>query len=1234
MDLLNNKELKVKHIIGQSDKSGEKTLYLTKFAEKSYLDAKWLSKNEIICYREGDDAFENYLEKIKKNQLIHSFSIPSLLLVDDQDMDSNWLQPKKIIHKILKGNETFYCVLWGDLDYENVTLEKQSTFKNDVLIEEYNRHMIHYNYKKIPTRWKRPDVSEFKPMTEKPMSKGDEVIEDFQLEGLNWLIKCWFEHKNSCLADLTRLGKATEVILTLQFLKDNYNVHGPFLLLTSQNKISYWYEQFENWSNLNVVVYNGSALSKNMITEYEFYVNDESGNLMNETIRADVIIMSQETYLLSVTSFIDIDWRYVVIDEGKKINNHRSRLRKTIMGSQISFEHLTLLTESDIYEKSNSTKMFYTLNILAPQKFNNLSSFAEMYDMDNEEKMNIINDYFLFRDADKIIKCIQGKNEKIVLCSPSSKQRNLYKEAIKRNTEMFLKPITDETDEPLLFLIYYLRNLCNHPFLVQNIQEINENSLIEMSGKLYFLDLFLQQLLLENNKILIYSQLVSVLDVLVQYLNRKNIKFVKIDSTTLPDERKTIIKQFQDKNINIMLFSSKLNGYKIDAQLFDKIIIYDNDYYTFSTKTKADIYRLVLEGTYETELVGPNNMQACFDVGILDFDEDSNLHTIDAEDVELMLRNTASSIFDSSNNEHYDSFFNLTLDQILKSNIRECVAKNEAVLNFNQQKEYWKNVLNPIQTPNISPSPGFSEPKQLIQSFFDHGYRGNIEQLDFLKCTMTLVPPKDKKTINLLNSLVGDNSSEEPFKKFGNFSWIIDKYAEKIYSSVTFFANLHKVLFLTTKEGLIWPNLNPTWGNPYCEYSLLYLLDKYGFKNWQLFIEKEEALKDVEPLTHRQIEKRVNGLINEIELQFSNINDWDFNFEPMPPSKWKSHFQNFIQKDLLTKEELSKIIIMSQNYGFPFIGKHPNIELIRKFSEIKNGISNEFLAEYIEKIISVLLTTINGSSPKYEIFPQLKIIKDMLDNELCKKLLFITRYMDKVHRFTAKYDILNETSFNNLKLKDLPSWWTFEHSRSLIYSISKYGILNTDKWINDKDIIFKDKSIFEFLDSERKILYLSSLIIDQVKFISEMNDLSVSPESNNTKISDYLNIQCYGEIIYHQSFKNNASYYPVGFVCEILPNNFIKEIPDIWFKCEIQAIGNNPIFLVKKLDCNENDKEYIDFSPIVAWNKALSGEFGDQAVKSLLDSKVTGDFMFGLTNVRVTETIQKMLDKKETLNQT
>ena len=43
-------------------------------------------------------------------------------------------------------------------------------------------------------------------------------------------------------------------------------------------------------------------LSKNMITEYEFYVNDESGNLMNETIRADVIIMSQETYLLSVTT--------------------------------------------------------------------------------------------------------------------------------------------------------------------------------------------------------------------------------------------------------------------------------------------------------------------------------------------------------------------------------------------------------------------------------------------------------------------------------------------------------------------------------------------------------------------------------------------------------------------------------------------------------------------------------------------------------------------------------------------------------------------------------------------------------------------------------------------------------------------------------------------------------------------------------------------------------------------
>lgn len=88
-----------------------------------------------------------------------------------------------------------------------------------------------------------------------------------------------------------------------------------------------------------------------------------------------------------------------------------------------------------------------------------------------------------------------------------------------------------------------LRKCCNHPFLIDGSEEqiISEMrphfsgksdeelqflALVQSSGKLVLLDKLLPKLRADGHKVLIFSQMVRVLDILEEYLNhiRYNLK--------------------------------------------------------------------------------------------------------------------------------------------------------------------------------------------------------------------------------------------------------------------------------------------------------------------------------------------------------------------------------------------------------------------------------------------------------------------------------------------------------------------------------------------------------------------------------------------------------------------------------------------------------------------------------------------------------------------------------------
>src|SRR5690606_20832607 len=99
-------------------------------------------------------------------------------------------------------------------------------------------------------------------------------LRDFQMQGLNFLAYNWSMRKNVILADEMGLGKTVQTVAFLNWLMHERDRHGPFLIVVPLSTMPAWAETFENWApDMNVVVYQGHKTGRQLIRDYEFFVD-------------------------------------------------------------------------------------------------------------------------------------------------------------------------------------------------------------------------------------------------------------------------------------------------------------------------------------------------------------------------------------------------------------------------------------------------------------------------------------------------------------------------------------------------------------------------------------------------------------------------------------------------------------------------------------------------------------------------------------------------------------------------------------------------------------------------------------------------------------------------------------------------------------------------------------------------------------------------------------------------
>lgn len=242
---------------------------------------------------------------------------------------------------------------------------------------------------------------------------------------------------------------------------------------------------------------------------------------------------------------------------------------------------------------SNLLEMFNLLHFLDKETFPDPQKMSDEYGAGlNKDKLAdlhaLVRPYILRRIKSDVMQALPAKSETIVPVGLSLLQRSLYKQILLDNYEVLasgaLKKKTASARSQLISKVLAdIRRLLQHPYLLKDVEpkfssrEETHRRLIESSGKLYLLDKMLKKLMANGHRVLIFSTMKLVLDIVEDYLLGEGLKYCRLDGETSLKERQERIDTFNapGSDIPVFILTTRAGGLGINLTSADSVIIWD-----------------------------------------------------------------------------------------------------------------------------------------------------------------------------------------------------------------------------------------------------------------------------------------------------------------------------------------------------------------------------------------------------------------------------------------------------------------------------------------------------------------------------------------------------------------------------------------------------------------------------------------------------------------------------------
>lgn len=458
------------------------------------------------------------------------------------------------------------------------------------------------------------------------------TLKDYQLEGLAWLVSLFENGLNGILADEMGLGKTIQTIAFLTFLIEK-QIPGPFLIVGPLSTIANWSNEWRKCAlTVPVLMYHGSADERKHLRAH--FLPREARKTSASTAVLPVVITTYEMVMRDKRHLSKFPWKYIVVDEGHRLKNLDCKLIRDLKAYS-SYNRL-ILTGTPL--QNNLTELWSLLHFLLPDVFDDIDTFhawfssLEQTAVDDIERdvgivdalHTILKPFLLRRLKADVERQLPLKREVLLFMPLTAKQQEFYdailaKNFIKRRQDLkkseALKSrrrstaaaiasspkcaIKDSEDadaeseiaisaSTLQNVVMQLRKVCNHPFLFEHPVDaegdfIADRRLIEVSAKMAVLEQIVDRLQLQKanpqHKLLIFSQMTRMLDILEHFCHLKHLAFCRIDGSTPQADRSTAIRRFNEEAaMGVFLLSTRAGGLGINLTAADTVVIFDSDW--------------------------------------------------------------------------------------------------------------------------------------------------------------------------------------------------------------------------------------------------------------------------------------------------------------------------------------------------------------------------------------------------------------------------------------------------------------------------------------------------------------------------------------------------------------------------------------------------------------------------------------------------------------------------------
>ncbi|QIK69265.1 DEAD/DEAH box helicase [Erysipelothrix sp. HDW6C] len=528
------------------------------------------------------DELQDVLRAYQTKKKFHRLRNGDVLNLDSEELGT--------IDRLLEDNHLSAAdIVDGNLNlpmYRAMSLESFADYQDDIQFE-FDEHI-------------RTLTNSFKELADNPLTLDARyrgILRNYQLHGVTWLQTLSRFHFGGILADDMGLGKTLQFIAYLDAAPEK----NPSIVICPSSVILNWVDEVHKFApHMKCVAVTGNASEREAVIEsIDTY---------------DLVVTSYDYLRRDVGLYLGTEFHAIALDEAQYIKNHNTKNARCV--KQLRGSHRFALTGTPI--ENSLAELWSIFDFIMPGYLFNYHYFASHFErpiildknMDAQARLKeMVSPFILRRLKSEVLTELPDKIETVLKLEFEPEEKQLYlANLMKVNEDLAISASHDGMDKiAILAMLTRLRQICCEPRVVYD-------NITHPSTKLLACVELIETLKSEGKKVLVFSSFTSMLALIQEELNKREIKSFVLEGKTPKTKRQEMVKAFQTDDTDAFLISLKAGGTGINLTAAEAVIHFDpwwnissqnqatDRAYRFGQKKNVMVYQLIMKDSVEEKI--------------------------------------------------------------------------------------------------------------------------------------------------------------------------------------------------------------------------------------------------------------------------------------------------------------------------------------------------------------------------------------------------------------------------------------------------------------------------------------------------------------------------------------------------------------------------------------------------------------------------------------------------------